>query len=54
MGSMSLGDLENEFKAASERSKTLKQDPGNEHKLQLYALFKQVSLCFDYHSFSLC
>ena len=44
-GSMNLGNLENEFQAASERSKILKQDPGNEHKLKLYALFKQVSLC---------
>ncbi|KAL9974342.1 hypothetical protein ACROYT_G011366 [Oculina patagonica] len=40
---MNLGNLENDFKAASERSKTLKQDPGNEHKLKLYALFKQGS-----------
>ena len=43
-GSTNLGNLENEFQAASERSKILKQDPGNEHKLKLYALFKQVSL----------
>ena len=42
-GSMNLGNLEKEFQVASERSKTLKQDPGNEHKLKLYALFKQVS-----------
>ena len=47
-GSMKLGSLENEFQAASERSKTLKQDPGNEHKLKLYALFKQVSFDFKY------
>ncbi|KAJ7374784.1 hypothetical protein OS493_005134 [Desmophyllum pertusum] len=40
---MSLGNMENEFQSASERSKTLKQDPGNEHKLKLYALFKQGS-----------
>lgn len=41
---MNLGNLEKEFQAASERSKILKQDPGNEHKLKLYALFKQGSI----------
>ena len=45
-GSMNLGNLEKEFQAASERSKTLKQDPGNEHKLKLYALLKQVNLLY--------
>lgn len=42
-GSMNLGNLEEEFQSASERTKTLKQDPGNDHKLKLYALFKQVT-----------
>jgi len=31
-----------EFSSAKERSTTLKEDPGNEAKLKLYALFKQV------------
>nr|XP_058972975.1 enoyl-CoA delta isomerase 2-like [Pocillopora verrucosa] len=43
-GTMSLGNLEKEFNSASERTKTLKQDPGNDHKLKLYALFKQGSI----------
>ena len=51
-GSMNLGNLEKEFQVASERSKILKQDPGNEHKLKLYALFKQVSLLYC-HRFSI-
>ena len=52
-GIMNLGNLEKEFQAASERSKILKQDPGNEHKLKLYALFKQVgfvdSRCLSFY-----
>ena len=47
-GTMSLGNLEEEFNSASERTKTLKQDPGNDHKLKLYALFKQVNYSTDY------
>ncbi|XP_022785341.1 enoyl-CoA delta isomerase 2, mitochondrial-like, partial [Stylophora pistillata] len=38
------GNLEEEFQSASERTKTLKQDPGNDHKLKLYALFEQGSI----------
>ena len=41
-GNPKLGDLSNDFQAASARVKTLKQDPGNDNKLKLYALFKQV------------
>lgn len=41
-GSPKLGDLFNDFQASSARVKNLKQDPGNDHKLKLYALFKQV------------
>lgn len=41
-GNPILGDLSNDFQAASARVKTLKQDPGNDNKLKLYALFKQV------------
>lgn len=33
----------NEFNSAKDRVNTLKEDPGNEAKLKLYALFKQVS-----------
>ena len=46
-GIMNLRNLEKEFQAASERSKILKQDPGNEHKLKLYALFKQVGFVYS-------
>ena len=31
-----------EFDAAKDRVNTLKEDPGNDAKLKLYALFKQV------------
>lgn len=44
---MNRGNIEKEFQAASERSKILKQDPGNEHKLKLYALFKQVGFVYS-------
>ena len=37
-----LGDAEENFKAAKERLSTLKEEPGNEVKLKLYGLFKQV------------
>lgn len=43
-GNPKLADLFSDFQAASARVKTLKQDPGNDHKLKLYALFKQVSM----------
>ena len=36
-----MGDLKTKFEAAAEGVKKLKDDPGNEAKLQLYALFKQ-------------
>ena len=41
-GITNLGDLDKEFQAASEKVKILKQDPGNDHKLKLYGMFKQV------------
>lgn len=41
-GTANLAGLDKEFQAAGDRVKTLKQDPGNDHKLKLYALFKQV------------
>ena len=41
-GVAGLGSVEEEFQAASEKVKTLKEDPGNDNKLKLYALFKQV------------
>lgn len=43
-GCVRLGGLDKEFEAAGARVKTLKQDPGNDHKLKLYALFKQVRI----------
>ena len=41
-GNPKLGDLFNDFQGASARVKTLTQNPGNDHKLKLYVLFKQV------------
>ncbi len=38
-----MGASEEEFNAARERLGALKKDPGNEVKLNIYALFKQVS-----------
>lgn len=36
-----MSDLKAKFEAASAAVKKLKEDPGNDVKLQLYALFKQ-------------
>jgi acyl-CoA-binding protein len=36
-----MSDLKTKFEAASAAVKKLKEDPGNEAKLQLYALYKQ-------------
>ncbi|XP_002741676.1 enoyl-CoA delta isomerase 2-like [Saccoglossus kowalevskii] len=36
--------IDTEFSAAKERLTTLKEDPGNEIKLKLYALFKQATV----------
>ena len=38
-----MGVTDAEFSAAKERVGTLTQDPGNEVKLKMYALFKQVT-----------
>lgn len=35
-----------DFEKAQEQLKLLKNDPGNETKLKLYALFKQVALIY--------
>jgi len=43
-GTANLAGLDKEFQAAGDRVKTLKQDPGNDHKLKLYALFKQATV----------
>ncbi len=40
--SISYGSLDDEFSKAKDRLNTLTEDPGNQAKLQLYALFKQV------------
>ena len=37
-----MGAFDAEFAKAKERLNTLKEDPGNEIKLKMYALFKQV------------
>jgi acyl-CoA-binding protein len=37
-----MSDLRARFEAAAKAVKALKEDPGNEAKLQLYALFKQA------------
>jgi diazepam-binding inhibitor (GABA receptor modulator, acyl-CoA-binding protein) len=36
-----MSDLKKQFEAASQSVKKLKEDPGNDAKLQLYALYKQ-------------
>ncbi|MGA8054251.1 MAG: acyl-CoA-binding protein [Burkholderiales bacterium] len=38
-----MADLNKQFEAAAEAVKKLPKDPGNDVKLQLYALFKQGS-----------
>ena len=38
-----MSDLKAQFDAAAQNVKKLKDDPGNDAKLQLYALFKQGS-----------
>lgn len=38
-----MSDLKAQFEAAAQNVKKLKEDPGNEAKLQLYALYKQGS-----------
>lgn len=39
-----MGSYDTDFEKAKERLNTLKEDPGNQAKLKIYALFKQV--CF--------
>ena len=38
-----MSDLKAQFEAAAQSVKKLKEDPGNDAKLQLYALYKQGS-----------
>ena len=38
-----MSDLKAQFEAAAQNVKKLKEDPGNDAKLQLYALYKQGS-----------
>ena len=38
-----MSDLKAQFEAAAQTVKKLKDDPGNDAKLQLYALYKQGS-----------
>ena len=38
-----MADIKKSFEAAAQAVKKLKEDPGNDAKLQLYALFKQGS-----------
>ena len=37
---------DDEFNKAKDRLSTLKEDPGNQVKLQIYALFKQVCIYY--------
>lgn len=41
-----MSSLTTDFKNAAEKLKQLKDDPGNEMKLKLYAMFKQVKTLF--------
>ena len=43
---MRMGAFDAEFSKAKDRLNALKEDPGNEVKLQIYALFKQVCLLY--------
>jgi acyl-CoA-binding protein len=38
-----MSDLKKRFEAASQSVKKLDEDPGNDAKLQLYALYKQAT-----------
>lgn len=38
-----MSDLKKKFEAASQSVKKLDEDPGNDAKLQLYALYKQAT-----------
>jgi len=42
-GGQAVSDLQKRFEEASAAVKKLKEDPGNDVKLQLYALYKQGS-----------
>ena len=42
--STSAGDLDTKFQQCKDNSTKLKADPGNEAKLQLYALYKQATV----------
>ena len=46
IGNIRQVELDKDFQAAVAKVKTLKQDPGNDNKLKLYALFKQVRSLF--------
>lgn len=46
----STSSLDSEFKDASRRINTLKEEPDNDTKLQLYALFKQVRIILRVNS----
>lgn len=43
IGNIRQVEVDKDFQAAVAKVKTLKQDPGNDNKLKLYALFKQAS-----------
>ena len=43
-----------DFQAAKDRVSTLTQDPGNDVKLKMYALFKQVNLLWFYRFIRIC
>ena len=43
-----MGAFDAEFAQAKERLNSLKEDPGNEVKLKIYALFKQVMKKFEH------
>lgn len=46
IGNIRQVEVDNDFQASVAKVKTLKQDPGNDNKLKLYALFKQVRSLF--------
>lgn len=44
MSKTAMGASQKDFESAMNQVKLLKKDPGNEVKLKLYALYKQVNI----------
>ena len=42
-------EIDADFEQAKQTLNVLKSEPGNDVKLQIYALFKQVDVCYYYY-----